>query len=388
MKDGLFILSESDWSLHRKGILDQERHNEKIKEAIKDNVADLISEESIITSDGKGTVKIPVRSLDEHKFRYNFDNQSHTGQGNGKSQVGDKVANGSPSSQKGSGKGEGAGEDPGEDYVETSVDISELENVVFAELELPHLEQNKKQQNIQETTPEFTDIRKKGIMGNIDKKRTLLESMKRQFKDNQAGQPLVIHEDDLRFKTWVEKEKPSTNAVVIAMMDTSGSMGAWEKFIARSFFFWTVRFLRTKYKQVDIRFLAHHTEAKEMDEESFFTKGESGGTICSSVYRLANDIIDKEYPPSAYNVYAFHFSDGDNLTSDNPKCVSYIEQLLEKCNLFGYGEANQYNRHSTLMSSYKNLDHERFRFHVINHKKGILDALKLFFNKEYNRKKE
>ena len=125
----------------------------------------------------------------------------------------------------------------------------------------------------------------------------------------------------------------------------------FEKYIARSFSFgWSV-FLRTKYEQVEIAFIAHHTEAKEVTEEAFFTKGESGGTICSSAYRYALKIIDNRYPPHRYNIYPFHFSDGDNLTSDNERCVRLVKELIERCNLFGYCEVNQYNRYSTLMTA-------------------------------------
>lgn len=120
-------------------------------------------------------------------------------------------------------------------------------------------------------------------------------------------------------------------------------MGQMEKYVARSFFFWMLRFLRTKYEKVEIVFIAHHTEAKEVTEEAFFSKGESGGTICSSAYRKALEIIDERYPPSRYNIYPFHFSDGDNLTSDNDRCVKLVRELMEKCNMFGYGEVNQYN---------------------------------------------
>src|SRR5690348_7374851 len=130
-------------------------------------------------------------------------------------------------------------------------------------------------------------------------------------------------------------------------------MGTFEKYIARSFFFWMNRFLRKKYENVEIVFIAHHTEAKEVTEEEFFSKGESGGTICSSAYLKAIEIIDKRYPPASYNIYPFHFSDGDNLTSDNERCVKLIQQLLKRCNQFGYGEVNQYNRSSTLMSAYR-----------------------------------
>lgn len=163
------------------------------------------------------------------------------------------------------------------------------------------------------------------------------------------------------------------------MMDTSGSMGSFEKFIARSFFFWMTRFLRTKYEHVEIVFIAHHTEAREVTEEEFFTKGESGGTICSSAYQAALDIIDSRYPPEQYNIYPFHFSDGDNLTSDNERCVKLIGQLLERSNMFGYGEVNQYNRSSTLMSAYRNIHHPKFMHYIIREKSEVYKALRSFF---------
>ena len=103
-----------------------------------------------------------------------------------------------------------------------------------------------------------------------------------------------IHNDDLRFKTWDEVIKPESKAVVLAMMDTSGSMGTFEKYCARSFFFWMTRFLRTKYETVEIEFIAHHTEAKVVTEEEFFSKGESGGTICSSAYLKALELIKRK----------------------------------------------------------------------------------------------
>jgi uncharacterized sporulation protein YeaH/YhbH (DUF444 family) len=159
------------------------------------------------------------------------------------------------------------------------------------------------------------------------------------------------------------------------------SMGSFEKYIARSFFFWMTRFLRTKYENVEIIFIAHHTEAKEVTEEEFFTKGESGGTICSSAYQVAIEIIDRRYPPAQYNIYPFHFSDGDNLTSDNDRCVKLIGELMQRCNLFGYGEVNQYNRSSTLMSAYRNIHDPKFMYYVIREKGEVYKALKTFFAK-------
>ncbi|HEU5139042.1 MAG TPA: sporulation protein YhbH, partial [Bacillales bacterium] len=315
-----YIVSEENWSLHRKGYGDQQRHVEKVREAVKSNLPDLISEESIVMSNGKKLVKIPIRSLDEYKIRYNYDKTKHVGQGDGDSKVGDVIAR-EPGGQGkgGSGKEGNAGNQPGEDYYEAEVSMMELEEMLFKELELPDLQQ-KEEDNVTTEAIEFNDIRKTGLMGNIDKKRTIISAIKRNAMEGRPGINPIL-QDDLRFKTWNDIEKPESKAVVLAMMDTSGSMGVWEKYIARSFFFWMTRFLHSKYEHVDIEFIAHHTEAKVVSEEDFFSKGESGGTICSSAYRKALELIEEKYSPYRYNIYPFHFSDGDNLTSDNNRCV-------------------------------------------------------------------
>ena len=374
-----FILSREDWSLHRKGYQDQARHQQKVREAIKQNLPDLVSEENIVMSDGRQIIKIPIRSLDEYRFVFNTNKKKHVGQGNGDSQVGDVLG---VDPTPAGGKGEGAGSEPGDDVVEAEISIAELESMLFEELELPYLKKKDKQQ-IEVKDVRFTDVRRKGIMSNIDKKRTILENLRRNSRDGRA-EIGGISPDDLRFKTWEEIVKPQNNAVILAMMDTSGSMGSFEKYCARSFFFWMSRFLRRQYEKVDIVFIAHHTDAKEVTEEEFFTRGESGGTICSSAYVKALEIIDSRYPPSLYNIYPFHFSDGDNLTSDNERCVRLIKELLERSNIFGYGEVNQYNRSSTLMSAYKHLEHQQFLYYVIKEKGEIYNALKTFFRKREN----
>lgn len=376
MEQPLYVVSREDWSLHRKGYQDQSRHQQKVREAIKQNLPDFVTEESIILSDGKQIIKVPIRSLDEYRLRYNFNKSKHVGQGNGNSKVGD-VLGVDPEPASG-GKGEGAGDQAGDDYYEVEVDLAELESMLFEELELPHL-QNKEEQNILNPHIRFNDVRKKGIMSNIDKKRTILENMRRNASQGQPG----IHgisPEDLRFKTWEDVVIPQSNALIIAMMDTSGSMGSFEKYMARSFFFWMTRFLRTKYEHVDMVFIAHHTEARVVSEQEFFTKGESGGTICSSAYQTALELIDSQYSPAKYNIYPFHFSDGDNLISDNERCVSLIEKLMERSNMFGYGEVNQYNRSSTLMSSYRNIKNSKFIHYIIREKGDIYKALKTFFS--------
>ncbi|WP_079507726.1 sporulation protein YhbH [Mesobacillus jeotgali] len=378
-----FVISQEDWSLHRKGHDDQQRHQEKVQEAIKSNLPDLITEENIIMSNGRDVVKIPIRSLDEYKIRYNYDKNKHVGQGSGDTKVGDVVARDGSGQQQGPGKGQGAGDQAGEDYYEAEVSMMEIEEALFKELELPNLKKKEDQEHLVENI-EFNDIRKTGLMGNIDKKRTMMSAYKRNAM---TGKPSFhpIYKEDLKFKTWNEVVKPDSKAVVLAMMDTSGSMGLWEKYMARSFFFWMTRFLRSKYETVEIEFIAHHTEAKVVSEEDFFSKGESGGTICSSAYRKALELIDLKYNPSKFNIYPFHFSDGDNLTSDNARCVKLVEELMKVSNMFGYGEVNQYNRHSTLMSAYKNIKDDHFRYYILKQKADVFHAMKSFFKNEENK---
>ena len=376
MGDTSFLVSKDDWSLHRKGQQDQARHQEKVREAIRKNLADLISEEGIIMTDGRQVVKIPIRSLDEFHFRYNFNKSQQTGQGDGGSAIGDVIAR-DGSADKAAGRDPGAGDQPGTDYYEAEVSVDEIQEMLFGDLALPNLKQKSPEDvTVQDVT--FRDVRKKGLQSNIDKKRTILENVLRNARSGKPGL-YGISPDDLRFKTWDDVEVPHSQAVVLAMMDTSGSMGTFEKYVARTFFFWMVRFLRTKYRTVDIQFIAHHTEAKLVTEQEFFTKGESGGTICSSAYTLALDLIESKYSPLRYNIYPVHFSDGDNLTSDNDKCVHLVHKLMEVSNLFGYGEVNQYNRASTLMSAYRHIHNPLFRHAIIREKADIYRTLHAFF---------
>src|SRR5437660_11495425 len=377
-------VSQHDWSLHRKGQIDQERHKEKIREAIKKNLGEIVSEESIILSDGIKRVRIPIRSLDEYRFRYDPGKQQHAGQGNGKSKVGDVVAQ---EPRPGKGKKAEAGKEAGQDYYEAEISMEELAAMIFEDLGLPNLEQ-KRQQELQTESVRFTDVRKKGPMTNLDKRRTIMENMKRNAAKREAKFQ-DIKSEDLRFKVWEPTIRYQSNAVVISMMDVSGSMGEFEKYIARSFYFWMVRFLKTKYDNVQIVFISHHTEAKEVSEGQFFTQGESGGTVVSSAYRLALDVIADRFPARDWNIYPFHFSDGDNYYSDNDEAVKLADELISTCNLFGYGEigeegASSYRRSSgALLSIFKDRlsSQDRFVGVRIDDKEDVYPALREFFGK-------
>jgi len=379
-------IQRNDWSLQRKGIIDQDRHKERIKDAIKKNLGSIVSNEAIILSNGRKTVKVPMRALDEYKFRFDYRKRKHVGQGDGKTKIGDVIAR---ENQQGQGQGSGeAGNNPGQDYYEAEVDIDEIAALIFEDLQLPYLEEKSKQAILSKTT-KFTEIRRVGALSNLDKRRTILENIRRQARDQGEAKLGPIKKEDLRFKSWEEEIKYESNAVVMAMMDISGSMGEFKKYIARSFFFWMVRFLRTKYDNVKIIFISHHTEAKEVSEEQFFTQGESGGTVVSSAYKLALDIIHERYNPRDWNVYPFHFSDGDNYYSDNEDAVKLADVLIETCNLFGYGEIGEegmasYRRSSGALLSIFNdrlKNQDRFIGVRIDDKEDVYPALKQFFGK-------
>jgi len=137
---GNYIISREDWSLHRKGEIDRQRHQEKIKEVLKKNLADVVSEESIIMSDNNKIIKVPIRTLDEYHFHYDQGKRMHTGQGEGKSKAGDILGSDPPS---GNGQGKGAGEEPGIDYYEAEITIDELAEMIFEDLGLPYLRTEK-----------------------------------------------------------------------------------------------------------------------------------------------------------------------------------------------------------------------------------------------------
>ena len=132
LKNRNFVISEEDWSLHRKGFDDQKRHQDKIKEVLRKKLPEVISEENIIMSRGKEIIRIPIRSLDEYKIRYNSSNRKHVGQGDGQGNpnVGDVI--GKDSSNQSDKASDKAGDQPGVDYYEAEVDFETIEEAFFS----------------------------------------------------------------------------------------------------------------------------------------------------------------------------------------------------------------------------------------------------------------
>jgi len=376
-------MAEIPWDLRRRALKDSIRHDTRVKEAIRKNLKELIAEESIITSDGKKLVKIPLRYLDQYRFRFG---QPGRGTGQGPGQVGDVIAR-----ERGEGV-EQPGDQPGEQVYEAEISVDELTRMMLEDLALPWLE-DKDAQQLTTTTYTFDDIRRKGSLANIDKKRTLLENLKRHAAQHQ---PKVgtFRTDDLRFKVWSIREEQHTNAAVYLLMDRSGSMTTEKKYIAKSFFFWLVRFLRLKYTTVDTVFIAHDTEAQIVPEQDFFTISNSGGTMCSSAYRVALEHLQQTHPQARWNNYVFHFSDGDNWEEDNPRCQAIVTQLLDHTTMVGYGEIRYRDEAtfygwvqsfnpawSTLHKELSTIVHPRFVTIAIKQKEDVYQALQTFFGR-------
>src|SRR5215510_7548222 len=173
-------IQRNDWSLQRKGIIDQDRHKERVKEAIRKNLGSIVSNEAIILSDGKRTVKVPIRALDEYKFRFDHRKRKHVGQGDGKTRVGDVIGR---ESQPGGGTGAGqAGQEAGAEYYEAEVNIDEIAALIFEDLHLPFLEEKAKKA-VQSRKTQFNEIRRTGVIANLDKRRMILENIKRNARE-------------------------------------------------------------------------------------------------------------------------------------------------------------------------------------------------------------
>lgn len=412
---------------------DRLRHRQKVRESIRENIADIIAEESIIGKDRDRVIKVPLRGIKEYRFVYG-DNSPGASQGDGETRPGQVVGK---TGKDGPGE-DRAGDRPGVDYYETDVTLEELIEIMFEDLELPNLERRALREIQSEFSSKRKGYRKVGIRIRLDKRRTAKQRVMRMLASDKrhnaqqaadaatAGEePLTddeiegalnetaleegtnagdaisassgtttfqkvhrrfpFHQDDLRYKHVEVDTREESNAAVICIMDTSGSMDTMKKYLARSFFFLLYQFISTRYRNVEIVFIAHHTEANEVTEEEFFHKGESGGTFISSGYAKALEIIAERYHPSLWNLYAFHCSDGDNFDSDNPAALKDAEELAQICNLFGYGEIKPLGSRyyeSSMLNVFRRIQAPNFHTVLIERKEDIWPSFKAFLAKD------
>lgn len=373
---------------------DRLRHRQKLKDTIRDNIGDIIAEESIIGRDRDKIIKIPIRSIKEYRFIYG-ENSPGVAQGDGNQKPGDVVDKGQPGDQ---GVGQGGGSEPGIDAIETDITLDELIAIMFDDLELPELEKKALRKIISDDARKRKGHRHSGIRPRLDKKMTAKNRIRRKlavrgsrgidFDDEENRFP--FHKDDMRYFHIAPTVKEESNAVIFCIMDTSGSMGTVKKYLARSFYFLLYQFVRQKYQNVEVVFIAHHTEAKEVTEEEFFHKVESGGTYISSGYKKALEIMEDRYHPSLWNIYAFHCSDGDNFYSDNERALQAAEELCKVCNLFGYGEIKPSGSayySGSMLEVFGQLKADNFQMVVIERKEDLWPSFKSFLTRDQSETK-
>ncbi len=313
---------------------DHARFREIVRGRIKANLKKYVQQGELIGKKGKELVSIPVPTIELPRFRFGEKQQGGVGQGDG--QPGDPL-----SPQEGEGQGK-AGQGEGQHVLEVDVPLDELADLLGEELALPRI-QPRGQDRVVSTRLKYTGVAPQGPESLRHFKRTYKQALRRQIASGtyDPRRPIIVPvREDRRYRTWKEVPLPETNAVVIYMMDVSGSMGDEQKEIVRIESFWIDTWLRRHYKGLETRYLVHDAVAREVDRETFFHTRESGGTMISSAYNLALQIIEAEYPAASWNVYPFHFSDGDNWSADDSRaCVELLKaRLLPAVNLFCYGQ--------------------------------------------------
>ena len=373
---------------HDRSIEDRRRHRQLVEKSIKENLGDILSEESIIGEGKNKKFKIPIRGIKEYQFVYGK-NSKGVATGTGEEKRGEKIGSNSP--QAGNGKG-GAGNREGEDIYETEITLEELLDYITEDLDLPNLDRKKYSEIVTQSSGKKQGYQKYGINPRLAKKKTVMskfarkQGKKRALKEAGLEEELErfpFREEDLRYYRVKQRPKRESNAVMIFIMDVSGSMDSSKKYLARSFFFVLSKFLRRKYNNIAFEFISHTTVSKRVNEYEFFHKAESGGTYISSGLNMALDIIKESYPPEVWNIYPVYASDGDNWTEDNERAMKAVKDLCEVSNMFGYAELLPSTYSTTMYYRFtKEINEENFIPVIVKEKKDLWEALKLMLSKE------
>ena len=360
---------------------DHQRFRQIVRGKIRKDLRRFLSRGELIGREGKKFVSIPVHDIDIPTFRYG-DNSGGVGMGEGEE--------GQAVGQPGSGDNAG-GEQEGQHILEVDVSLDELADILADELELPRIKP-RGASRLTTVRDKFTGIRQVGPASLRHFKRSYREALKRQLMMGQydPDDPVIVPvKDDFRYRSWNEVKKPQSNAVIVYMMDVSGSMGDEQKELVRLEAFWIDTWLRRNYEGIESRYIVHDVRAAEVDKKTFFSIREDGGTRISSAFQCCKDLIYEHYDPSAWNVYLYHFSDGDNSSeADNRQCVKLLdESLLPVCNMFGYcqvasayGSGNFINvLHEAFPDGRADEDGPTLITSKVNARDDIYDSLRTFF---------
>jgi sporulation protein YhbH len=356
--------------------LDHARFKQIVRGAIRRDLKKHIANGAMIARQGAERVSIPLPQVQLPRFRFGSNQVGGVGQGKG--EPGDPV-DGEGKAARGE-----AGEGAGEHVLEVEVTLEELAKILGEELELPRI-QPKGQRQVTAEVSRYTGLRRVGPSSLRHVRRTFKRALKREIASGRfdLSKGLVVPiRDDMRFRAWDPKTIPQSNAVILYMMDVSGSMGDEQKEIVRIEAFWIDTWLKSQYRHIETRYIVHDAEAKEVDSHTFFHLRESGGTKISSAYDLCASIIARDYPPAEWNIYPLHFSDGDNWSGgDTARCLDLLrERLLPQVNVFCYGQVRSTYGSGQFKTDLDNAfpDDERVITSDIPDKEGIMASIKDF----------
>src|SRR5437762_356459 len=291
-----------------------------------------------MTGPGSRTVAVPVKFLEHSRLRL-ADASVQQGAGQGRGEPGDVLQ---PGREEGGEQGQAGGTNDGEIRFVVELKLDEIVDWLWEELKLPELKPKRSATMDQaEYIREGWD--KRGARSRLDRRRTMKEAVKRHAIQGNgtsivAEEPISLVNDDLRFRQLVKRPSPATNAAVIFALDVSGSMDEAQRRLAKQFFFFALQGIRRQYAKVETVFLAHAAQAWEFDESQFFQASSSGGTVTSTVARLALEVMGSRYDPSRYNVYFFYASDGENAAEDRDEARTSLSEIARQVNYTGYCE--------------------------------------------------
>jgi uncharacterized sporulation protein YeaH/YhbH (DUF444 family) len=400
----------------------RQRLLKRVEGQIKKALPDIIKNTNVkdLTSP-KESIKVPVKGVKEPQFGYDMGtgDKKYVNPGNKEYVEGDELQK----PKKGSGVG-GSGKgsnDPTvtEDDFTISISRDEFLDYLFSDLELPDMVK-KHLNSIVDWKQKRAGFTNKGNPSRLNVVKSFKNSMSRRMamnlffekKINDIEEKLkgnniddlrraelekeldklkkmslsvsFMEEVDLQYNNFEQVPIPSTSAVMICIMDVSGSMGEKEKDIAKRFFMLLYMFLKKQYENIDLVFVRHHTEAKEVDEAEFFESRESGGTIVLPSLRMAKKIIEERYSNNC-NVYIAQASDGDVWDrADAFDCYDLLSKdLLHKLQYMIYIEVCRTNEND-LWSAYKSLKlkHNNFEMGKINEVNEIWPIFQDFFKKK------
>ncbi len=358
---------------------DVSRFRQIVRGRVKKDLKKYITRGEMIGKKGKDFVSIPISQIHIPRFRLGGKKMGGVGQGDG--EVGTPIAQGD---QPGTGS---AGEAPGRHILEVDISLDELAAMLSEELELPNIEPRGKK-NITSRKDKYTGISDTGPESLRHFKRTFKQALRRQVitQNYDLKNPVIVPiREDRRYRTWKTTTKPESNAVIIYMMDVSGSMGDEQKEIVRTESFWIDTWLHYQYDNLETRYIIHDAVAREVDQNTFFHTRESGGTIISSAYKLASSMIDAHFDPSEWNIYLFHFSDGDNWGEiDTDECIAILrDKLLPRANLFCYGQVESPYGSGQFIRELEDYlkEEEKLILSEIRDKDGIYASIKSFLGK-------